>query len=250
MTEVNTDIDEILNQEINEFPFAVSIRDKVFKFRSWKIKDKKNYLSCKSRIRDDLEDNEKVSLVEELRKVLVLNCIEGDEPITPDEYQFLLVAIRCESINHKIELTLECDKCGEEFEFDLNLKSAIKTDVEKFKTIIVDVPKGTLKFKMGRVGSQSVYDDFMSKSESQFEALYVDFVQHVHSINGKVYSSEDKFKMFNSIDVQVFEDIIKQWEPQRFKIDNVIGVVCTHCNHVDEVIVDDIPGFFPLSWTE
>jgi len=235
---------------VEEYPFESKIRDKSIKFRSWKIKDKKNYLSCTALISDDNTPEQNQEIVKGIRKNLVLNCIEDGIAITPDEYQFLLVEIRSKSINHKIELELNCDNCKQDFYFELNLKDAIKTDVSNFKTIVVDIPKGTLRFKMGRIKSQDVYDNYMSKSQSEFEGLFVDLVQHVQNINGKIYSSEDTFKLFNTIDVNVFEQMIKQWEPQRFKIDNTIDVVCSKCSHSDKVIVDDIPGFFPLSWTD
>lgn len=251
MENIKTDnVEELLSIKVEDYPYEVSIRDKVFKFRSWKIKDKKDYLSCTAKINDKNTEEENNEIIKNLRQCLVLNCLECDNPITPDEYQFLLIAIRSKSVNHNIELTLECDKCGEDFDFILDLNKAIKTNVENFKTIIVDIPKGTLKFKMGRINSQEVYDEYMMKSESDFEALFVDFVQHVQSINDKIFTSDEKFKLFNSVDVNVFEEIIKQWEPQRFKICNTIGVVCSKCGFVDECVVDDIPGFFPLSWTE
>lgn len=249
--ELNETPENIITQ-LDEYPYEVYIRDQLFKFRSWKIKDKKKYLSWTSKISDDNSAELNAEIVFNIRKCLVLDCIEGDTPITPDEYQYLLVAIRTVSVNHIIELTLGCEKCGKEFGFELNLSKAIKTDCEEFKTITIEVEKNDqkLKFKMGRIRSQEVYDNYISKSESEFESLFVDLVMHVHSINGKLLSSEDMFAVFNSIDVDVFENIIKQWEPQRFKTDNNIGVVCKHCNHVEEVMVDDIPGFFPISWTE
>lgn len=243
-------IDQLLEDETIEYPYEVSIRDKVFKFRSWKIKDKKSYLSWTSKIDVNNKQEYNNKIIRGLRQCLVLNCIEGKVSITPDEYQFLLCAIRSKSVNHKIEMTLQCEKCGKDYDFDLDIDKSIKTDCDNFKTIIVEMDKGSLRFEMGRIGSQEVYDDYMNKSESEFEGLFVDFVLHVQKINNKVYSAEDRFKLFNSVDVNVFEEIIKQWEPQRFKVDNVIGVVCTHCKHVEEVIVDDIPGFFPISWTE
>lgn len=235
-----------------EYPFTAIIRDKEFKFRSWKIKDKKNYFTAISKINELTNTNEEnENIVKEIRQSLVLNCIQGNDPITPDEYQYLLIVIRCKSINHEIEITLNCDKCEKDFEIILNLNTAIKVDASNFTNIIVNLNNNkTLKFKMGRIKSQEIYDNYISKSVSQFESLFVDFVQHVQSINGKIINSEDKFKIFNTIDVNVFEEIIKQWEPQRFKIDNEISVICSHCNHVESVIVDDIPGFFPLSWTD
>jgi len=239
--------DELIQKE---FPYEVSIRDKVFKYRSWKIKDKKKYLAYTAKIElvDSIEEKEKI--VKGIRQSLVIDCLEGAPPITPDEYQFLLVTIRNKSISHKVEMALDCAKCEKTFTFELDLNTAVKADCENFSTIIVESGKGKLRFKMGRIKSQDVYDDYLAKAESEFEALFVDLVQHVQSINDHVYTSEEKFSLFNSVDVNLFEDIITQWEKQRFKLDNVIGVVCTNCGHVENVVVDDIPAFFPESWSE
>lgn len=233
-----------------EFPYEIKIRDKVFKYRSWKIKDKKRYLSYTAKIElvDSIEEKDKI--VKGIRQSIVIDCLEGAPPITPDEYQFLLIAIRNKSISHIIEMSLDCPKCETSFSFELDLNTAVKADCDDFSTIIVENGNGKLRFKMGRIKSQEVYDDYLSKSESEFEALFVDFVQHVQSINDKVYTSEEKFILFNSVDVNLFEEIIVQWEKQRFKLDNIIGVVCTSCGHVEDVVVDDIPSFFPISWTE
>lgn len=238
------------------FPFCVMIRDTPFNFRSWKIAEKKSYLSILNEMKV-IESEREITLEEEehysrkIRDILVFNCLEEKHPINSEEYRFLLVAIRNKSISHQIGLGIQCDQCNEIFEYELDLDKVFNYKADNFSIIEAkDETQKRFVFELTRIGSQELYDDYIAKAQSPFEALYVDFIFHIKSVNDQIMNTEDKFKLFNNCDVNMFEDIFYKWENMRFKLDTQTVVKCPHCNSIEEYSVEEVPGFFPQSWTE
>lgn len=232
---------------MSEYPHSLTIRDQVINYRSWKLKDKSKYTSLIADVekrKDSLTSADQSDFTRAFRQILVLDCIEQDIVLNNDEFQHIMVQIRSKSINHGIVLEMECSNCSADYDHELDIIKVLVSTASNFKTL--NAGKLSLEFK--RPINQKMYNDLQSRASSEFEALYIDFIQHIYTVNGDILTSEEKIELFNEQDVNDIEKIFAEWEPMRFKTNRLSSSQCTSCSHIEEFIVDDIPGFFPISW--
>lgn len=217
----------------DKFDLVADIRGKEIKFRKWKVKDKKKFLQNKS---DPLK----------IKEALVYDCLEdNDIALSEEEYKYMLIRIREESIDEKVQYEFTCDHCNQSFDFEANLNEINKPIFKEYGDIIV----GKHIFKMTNLRNRNFYENTILGMDDEEERALVDFILHVDSYNSQDgLSFEGLVDVINDLDVKDFEKIFKQWEDMKFKVDNIEPVSCPHCGNVEQYEFDDLPGFFPDSW--
>lgn len=207
--------------------FTVKINNKEVKFRKWKLKDKLKLEKAKSQ--------------KDIRDALVYDCLESKVILDDYEYQYILMQIRDKTLNTPLKYTLECPKCSKEFEYNANIQEVFKPKEADYTPIIV----GDVKIELQSVMNQDFYNSKFLESETK---ELVDFILHIKSINGNMSMSFDEVLSYlNEMDLDVFEEIFKQWEEKRFNIIKTHDVSCPHCDHKFEVLFDTLPNFFPFN---
>jgi hypothetical protein len=219
----------------DKYEKSVKLMDKNIRFRKWKIKDKKKFLSNKS---DSI-------LVKE---ALVYDCLEDKKiSLSNEEYNFLLIQIREASLKEKIEYFFECPSCEKEHKFTADLTKIVSGDFKQYGLL----SSGKHEFVMQRILNRDFYEKHMSEQTDKEEMKLIDFILHIKSYNDNdALSFNELNSIINDLDVDVFEDCFKQWEEMRFKLNSFSNVECPNCKTSTEYEFDDFPGFFPSSWDE
>src|SRR5574344_1521073 len=62
------------------------------------------------------------------------------------------------------------------------------------------------------------------------------------------FSAEELIKIFDSMDIETFEDIFKQWNSMRFSYNTLGYCTCADCGYEDQFDFKDIDNFYPKSW--
>jgi len=215
------------------YNLTTKIRDKNIKYRKWKVKDKKKFIT-----------NLKNQVL--IKEALVFDCIEDKKiGLSDDEYKYILVKIRESSISDSVKFTFICDECLGDFEYIADLNKIMSTDFEPYGDIVF---KDHI-FTMGEILNRDFYESAISIVPQNEEKYLVDFILHIKAYNDNdAFNFEEINNIVNDLDVDAFEEIFKKWESMRFKMCNVHDVECEHCQNIMKFEFDDLPGFFPDSW--
>lgn len=214
------------------FKHRIKIRDKVIEFRKWKVKDRKNFANAQGAL--------------EKRKALVYNCLKNPElPLDNEEYNFILEKIRAVSIKDEIGYNLKCSNCGKEFSLYVNINDVTDCAFSDYHPIEVD----GIKIELQDVKNRDFYESAMKVVKDINEKYITDFALHIKSINDNTtLSFQDVVDFILDLDIDLYEEIFKQWDLIRFKCVNLQSVVCPHCSQETVYNFNDFPGFFPKSW--
>lgn len=210
----------------------ITFNDKTIKYRKWKVKDRNAFVNAQNKI--------------DKRQALVYNCLENPNiPLDNEEYNFMLLKIRSESLSPLITYTLKCPKCGKIHTASINLNDLIKTKNADYSTIEVD----DNIIELQGIRNKNSYESILTQTDDPYEKYILDFAFHVKTLNHNDALSFDAVKNFiYDLDVDTFERIFSVWEKQRFKIDMVGYIECPYCLENTLYNFDDLPDFFPKSW--
>ena len=76
-----------------------------------------------------------------------------------------------------------------------------------------------------------------------------DLLLRVESFNGDdSFTLEELIAKFDDLDIDVLEDVLNQWEDNKFVVNDINEVVCPKCKNVELYSFDAIPNFFPETW--
>ena len=213
------------------FDHTVKIKNKTIKFRKWKVKDKKKFLSD--------ENNQ-----ENMREALVFDCLEDSNIcLSEEEFKYLFMMIREKSIKEKVGYVFDCSECNEKFEYFADLEEVMKPEYKDVSEIQVN----NHIFTLGSIRNQSFYNQAMDACTGE-EKYLVDFILHISKYNDEPKTFDQLQDVINEMDIDEFETIYKKWEDIRYKVNQVHDVECPKCGHVEALEFDDLPGFFPDSW--
>ena len=217
-----------------EYKFSVQVGDKTVKYRKWKVKDKKTFIE--SMKAGDLFGVEKI----------VFDCVQDkNQPLSQEEYRYVLMHIRGDSLGENLPFIIKCGECGERFPNTTSVKEIYTPRFGKYGTI----KSGNTSFKMGEIQNKEYYIDAIHQCNTFEEQSFIDFLYHVREHNGNNgFTFQTLYDAVNDLDVDVASDIFKQWEDMRFTYDDHIIETCPHCKTEQQVKVDTLYGFFPKDW--
>lgn len=197
--------------------------------RKWKAKEKFKFKEIIS------NDN-----IQEFVKLLVYDCLDREVAFSESEYKYVLSQIRSHSLGNIIKLEFNCEKCNTRFVEDINLDDVIKPEYEK----IVPIVTKKHNIKLGTVKNKDFYKRVISQAPDE-----LDFYLRIETINDEeVFSIEEVVNYFSEMDIDEFDEIMKQWDIIKFKINDIHSIKCKNCNDISNYQWDEIPGFFPNSW--
>jgi len=215
--------------------FSIKLSDKTIKARKWKVKDRNKFVS------GDASD------ISRIQEALVYDCLLTNSiALSDEEYKFVLCKIREQSIKTPIMYTFDCTQCKEEFEYIAVLSDIIKPKYKKYEPI----KNGTHSFCMGPIRNRVFYTEKLQSVSSESEREYIDFLLHIQAYNNNdALTFDDLVDCINELDVDVFEQIFNEWNSMKFRIDCTHSVQCPHCKYSEMYEFDDLPNFFPDSWS-
>lgn len=213
----------------------IKLNDREITIRKWKAKEKKEFLRT-VRTSESLDT---------LQDVLVYNCIEEDVAFSADEFKYIMTAIRSYSLGEEIELEFYCEDCKAKFLRTIKLSEIIKPIISNKN----EIKTKNYKIKLGEIKNSKFYKETIKNNPSE-EKDY-DFYLRIDSINSDdSMTLEETIEMFNNMDIDEFDEIFKQWEEIRFRIDDVASIECVKCGSTVKYSFDEVPGFFPTNWFE
>lgn len=215
---------------------SIIVGNKNLTIRKWKGKDKKVFVSeLKNRKGDE----------ESIMNSLVYDCIDEDVTLSSAEFKYVLSRIRAFSLGEELEFNFRCDKCGEEFKKTLKLEDIIRYSYKNIKEINVN----NIKIKLGEIKNRKFYETTIASNPEEKE-IY-DFLLRIDSFNGNdSFTLDDIVDMFDNLEVDELEEILRIWDDAKFKIDDINIITCPNesCNNEMKYIFDELPGFFPDKW--
>lgn len=220
------------------YNFSTIIRDKEIKFRKWRVKDK-------NRLLDIIENQLDPNLIVDS---MVYECIEDREiALSPEEYKYMLIQIRKESISKYIDYEFVCENCKNEYSFRADLDEIAKPSFKEYGIL----KSNNTSFKMGHIRNRNFYLDALNDTDDNKLKKMIDFMFHVQELNGSdAFTFDTLFDFVDNMEIDVAEDIFKQWEDMKFKINDICDVTCPHCKFTETFKFDDLPSFFPDEWFE
>jgi hypothetical protein len=221
---------------MTEYNYSVKIRDKEIKFRKWKVKDKKAFLTA-------LENNDVIGT-----EAIVYDCLENPNiALSEEEFKYVMMHIRRESVGKELSFDIECDKCEKEYTFTDDI---LNIQIAKFKPFGI-IRSGSASFKMGEIANKEYYQDAIRQCSNDEEKFFIDFLYHIKEMNGSdAFTFDGLYNYVNDLDIAVGEDIFKQWQEMKLTFESVHSVECPHCKNKEYIQFDELYGFFPDSWFE
>lgn len=240
-------MNDVKNEIQDDFKYKLKIRNKELNVRKWKVKDRiafKKLLSSAENLAEyDIAD------------VLVFPCIkEQNILLTSEELKWVSTSIRKLSIGETFEFKYIClnENCKNAQATTLTIDSVNIPVYEDWKHI----ENAKINVKFGEQVKPQFYKDVITKIEKssddvfkQFNLELSDLAMHIIEIDDiSTMSFNDMLEYLQNLDDDVFEEIVKEYNKQRFTVKNTRSVICEHCQHEQWYVFDAIEDFFPKSW--
>ena len=221
---------------MKEYKYSVKLRDKEITFRKWKVKDKKAFVQSVE-LGDPIKSND-----------IVYACLEDPTiPLTDLELKWVLLNIRAKSLGETLKFEIECGDCFKDYDYNANILEIQRPNFKPFDIL----KSGDITIKMGNISNKQYYEDAISQCNTEEEKFFIDFLYHVQELNGSdAFTFESLYDYINELDINIGEDIFKQWKEMSFSFDNIKEIECPHCGYVENIEFDELYGFFPNDWFE
>jgi hypothetical protein len=221
---------------MSDYKYTVKVRDKEIKFRKWKIRDKKNFIEA-------FKANDGLKV-----QALVYDCIEDPNiALSDEEFKWVILNIRAKSIGETLSFDIYCDNCKKYFEKDEKIVDIHRPNFKPFGIL----KSGNIEIEMGNIPNKEYYEDAIQQCNTPEERTFVDFLYHIKKLNGSdAFTFDTLYEFVNELDIDVGEDIFKQWDAMKFSFDTVKEVRCPYCNTKQDIWYDELYGFFPENWFE
>lgn len=214
---------------------SVNINNQRVRFRKWKGKDKKKFLSILSNAQTE------TLTLKDTVDVLIRSQLEShkDQTFTQEEIRYLLSRIRAQSLGNVLSVKLHCQACQQPFTHEYKITSIIKA---KHSTLDV-YDDGEVSIKFGKIRNQDLYFEKIQEDE----ALEIFF--NIEEFNfQKHYSIPELIDAFDELDLDTLDNILNYYNENRFFVNDLHEIKCPHCNEIGVYEFDELPGFFPESW--
>lgn len=213
----------------------MKIRDKEINYRKWKVKDKIKFLN-------DFKNNDDLAADN-----LVRSCLEKQDLILSDnELKLVMFHMRSESIGDTLSFDIDCEHCNKIFKTSLKILDIMNPNYSDFKPISIK----NIIINIGEIPNQEYYSDSLRQCKTESEKFLVDFVYHIKNINGMPGSFEDFMIIINNLDIDIAEDIFKEWDKIRVTFKTIHDIKCENCSMTQKIRFDELIDFFPSSWFE
>ena len=216
-----------------EFPYELELQGRKIKFRTWKVKDKENLIKAKTNY--------------DKKKALVFNCLENpNEALDYLEYEYVLFNIRNKSLpNYVTKYVIRCPNCGTVYNCNVHFSDILEKNDRKY----TEIKSGNYSIKVGNIKNQEFYENMLMNITNNEQKILIDFILHITEFNSRIdFSAEELIKIFDSMDIEVFEDIFKQWNSMRFSYNTIGYCTCPECDYEDRFDFKDVDNFYPKSW--
>ena len=219
--------------EKTEFKYSLELQGRTVKFRTWKVKDKENLLKAKTNY--------------DKKKVLVFDCLEKPETaLDYIEYEYVLFNIRNKSLpTYVTEYVVRCPDCGKAYNCNVHFSDILESDNRKYS----EIKSNGFVIKVDNIKNQDFYENMIMNIEDSEQKILIDFVLHITEFNSRIdFSAEELIKIFDSMDIETFEDIFRQWNAMRFSYNTLGYCTCPDCGYEDQFAFKNVDNFYPKSW--
>ena len=214
--------------------------NKKVKFRPWKSKDEKAFLTYVETVEEVTDDD--------FLEKLILPCIEDKNIHLSDaDVQMLLIEIRKVSIGEKFEMKFVCDeeKCGSVNEVDVDFDDIVTYKLDRVKEFISK--DETLKVKFGEIKNETFFKE-KTKGQTELEKTFIELVLRIDTIeyDGKTYDTfkyENAYEFIDNLNVNIFNELLEYYKTNSSNIQMEGDFDCMFCGHKNSFIFDEVPNF-------
>ena len=217
------------------YPFSIQVGNKNIKVRKWKAKDRKAF-------KKEVQENNGTNIDKIISETLVYSCMEDKNiALTNEEVQYVFTKLRKISISDTFKFVFNCNHCEKNNEIVLKIDDVSKPVFSDFSTIQVD----DITLELQDIKNKKFYDENKDEFDDSKELAF-----HIKSINSDMTKSfDDLVNMFDEMDLDKFDRIFEEFQKMNFHIDTTCDCKCMHCGKITTYEFDEIPNFFPDSWT-
>ena len=213
-----------------QYNIEIDLGHKIVNARKWKAKDRNNF---KKLVKNE-QDVEGA-----IKDALVYACLDKEYALTEQELQYVFIELRKQSVSDEFEFEYGCSDCEK-----------INKKIIKIDQINKPVWKafGEVKTENTTVVFQDIQNvKYYKKNQDDDEINEMAFrVKSINNIETMKFAEIVNF--FEEMDIQEFDDIVIEFYEMMFHIDNTIKLTCD-CTNEQEFEFDEIPDFFPKTWT-
>lgn len=218
--------------------------DKIAFSRKWKVKDRRKLKELL------IEKGESITPID-IAGVLVFPCLKDSNILlTEEELKYALTEIRAHSISEDFTFKFICsnESCREENEQVIRISEINKAKYLPWSPVNID----GVEIEFGELCTPKFYYDKLYDAKTPEERFIIDLALHIVRVDTfeGVIKFEDMIAEFDNMDTEFQDEIIKEYKKQRFSQDNIKECTCSKCGTTQAFMFDEIPDFFPPSWTE
>jgi hypothetical protein len=217
---------------MDEYSFKTKVRNREVKYRKWKVKDKKKFT-------ESIKTEDQRGVLESL----VYDCIEDKNiAFTMNEYKYLLLKIRNETMGSNFDFSFVCPKCDSEYTINENISEILTPVYNDYD--IIKTKNNSLK--MGPVKNKQVFLDYTKDVESSKELYLIEFLFQLEKINdNEMFTFEEANEFIDELDYDEACELFEQWEKMNFKLNDMKEETCPKCGDVHKCRFDDLPELYP-----
>lgn len=228
----------------------IDLGHKKVKVRKWKVKDRNKFKEIMRTVtnKNKLESSSTSSLTKDLIRALVVGCLEEPIDLSPEELEYLFIKIREISISDEFNLKYTCAECKTKNDHTLKIEDTISFTFSEY----VDITSDNITVKMGKVLNSDFYNNKLYDEKYIDIFDIVDFCLHIHEFNSrKDFTLDSLIEEIAELDTNTLDNLLEQYDKIKFSIVREKEIKCQNekCKKTYNFVFDEIPGFFPKTWT-
>jgi hypothetical protein len=210
------------------------------KFRPWKTKDEKAFLTF-------VESTDNVT-DDDFFNYLLKPCMENPNIyMTSADIQKLLIEIRKVSMGETFEMKFICksETCGKVNEIEVEFDDIVDYRLDTVKEF--SLPEAEIKVTFGQIKNVDFFKE-KSKGKPAIEVSFIEMILRIEKIEykGEVYDSfkyDEVYQFIDNLDVKIFDKLIAYYSENKSNIKIEGTFKCAFCNSDNAFYFDEIPNF-------
>ena len=237
--------------ETPQYELTIPSTEKVVKYRPFLVKEEKILLIA-------LETEEESQIINAVHNIID-SCLFGDVDVSElamFDVEYIFLQLRLKSKGEEVPLLLECDKCKQQTQFQLNLADVQVQRTEGHEKDIKLQNNIGVIMKYPSMELRSLFDSGRSDIENIFESLVL-CLESIYDAE-TVYPAKDHTKLelddfFESLPESEFKKIQQFFETMP-ALKHEVDVTCTNrtgkgksskpCGHRNQKTLEGLQSFF------
>lgn len=228
--------------ESPKYDISLPSTGKVIQYRPFLVKEEKIMLMAQ----ESGSSREMLSAMKDVVKACTFNKVVPND-LTSFDLEFLFLKLRTKSVGETSNIKIECSKCKEFTDVELNLDEIKSPKVNDHDNKLMLNDTVGIMMRYIRVRDLAQMTDEKSTSADTISTTIIASIQSIFDENG-VYQTDESTKaellsFVNSLNrAQVKE--IEKFIATTPKVESVVKFECEHCKEKNETTLSGVQSFF------